>query len=250
MIGRASCGPVMSSTRPSSRARGPCARTSSTRLGVDHGAQLALDLGTVGEHQPFAVREFPAAIAAPLGQGRPARRCAPCTAAGAQVQAIGGRIRATFVVEPLEVDAQVDLRSRDRMNESRCASERSPAGRACGCRCIRYYEEVGLLPEPERVTGQRRYDQTVLRRLAVIDVAQRAGLSLEEIRELVEHGNDPMSDRLRELAERRLPGDRRADRARHAGAGLAGRRDAAAAARASTTARCSTTRPCLPASRD
>jgi MerR family redox-sensitive transcriptional activator SoxR len=70
---------------------------------------------------------------------------------------------------------------------------------------IRYYEEIGLLSEAERVSGQRRYDDTVLRRLAVIDVAQRAGLSLEEIRELVEHGNDPMSDRLRELAQRRLP---------------------------------------------
>jgi len=45
----------------------------------------------------------------------------------------------------------------------------------------------------------------VLRRLSVIDVAQRVGLSLAEIRELVEHGNDPMSDRLRELADRRLP---------------------------------------------
>jgi MerR family transcriptional regulator, redox-sensitive transcriptional activator SoxR len=70
---------------------------------------------------------------------------------------------------------------------------------------IRYYEEMGLLPEPPRVSGQRRYDETVLRRLAVIDVAQRAGLSLEEIRDLLEHGNDPMSARLRELAERRLP---------------------------------------------
>jgi MerR family transcriptional regulator, redox-sensitive transcriptional activator SoxR len=70
---------------------------------------------------------------------------------------------------------------------------------------IRYYEEIGLLPEAERVSGQRRYDETVLRRLAVIDVAQRAGLTLEEIRELVEHGTDPMSERLRELAERRLP---------------------------------------------
>ncbi len=70
---------------------------------------------------------------------------------------------------------------------------------------IRYYEEIGLLPEPERLSGQRRYDETVLRRLAVIDVAQRAGLSLEEIRELVEHGNDPLNDRLRELAARRLP---------------------------------------------
>jgi MerR family transcriptional regulator, redox-sensitive transcriptional activator SoxR len=70
---------------------------------------------------------------------------------------------------------------------------------------IRYYETLGLLPHPQRVGGQRRYDDTVLRRLTVIDVAQRAGLSLEEIRELLEHGNDPMSERLRELAERRLP---------------------------------------------
>ena len=70
---------------------------------------------------------------------------------------------------------------------------------------IRYYEEIGLLPEAPRVSGQRRYDESILRRLAVIDVAQRAGLSLEEIRELVEHGNDPMNDRLRALAERRLP---------------------------------------------
>jgi MerR family transcriptional regulator, redox-sensitive transcriptional activator SoxR len=70
---------------------------------------------------------------------------------------------------------------------------------------IRYYEEIGLLPEPERVSGQRRYDEGVLRRLAVIDVAQRAGLALAEIRELVEHGDDPMSARLREVAERRLP---------------------------------------------
>ena len=70
---------------------------------------------------------------------------------------------------------------------------------------IRYYEEIGLLPEPQRVSGQRRYAESVLRRLAVIDIAQRAGLTLDEIRELVEHGNDPMSARLRELAERRLP---------------------------------------------
>jgi MerR family transcriptional regulator, redox-sensitive transcriptional activator SoxR len=81
------------------------------------------------------------------------------------------------------------------------------AARRAGVRVslIRYYEDIGLLPEPERISGQRRYDETVLRRLAVIDVAQRAGLSLEEIRELVEHGNDPMNDRLRELAARRLP---------------------------------------------
>jgi MerR family redox-sensitive transcriptional activator SoxR len=70
---------------------------------------------------------------------------------------------------------------------------------------LRYYEDIGLLPEAPRVSGQRRYDESVLRRLAVIDVAQRAGLTLEEIRELLEHGNDPMNERLREVAARRLP---------------------------------------------
>jgi MerR family redox-sensitive transcriptional activator SoxR len=70
---------------------------------------------------------------------------------------------------------------------------------------LRYYEEIGLLPQAPRVSGQRRYDETVLRRLSVIGVAQRAGLRLDEIRELLEHGNEPMSERLRELAERRLP---------------------------------------------
>jgi MerR family transcriptional regulator, redox-sensitive transcriptional activator SoxR len=70
---------------------------------------------------------------------------------------------------------------------------------------IRYYERIGLLPAPDRVSGQRRYDASVLRRLAVIDVAQRAGLSLDEIGDLVRAGNEPMSDQLRELAERKLP---------------------------------------------
>lgn len=70
---------------------------------------------------------------------------------------------------------------------------------------IRYYERIGLLPAADRVSGQRRYDASVLRRLAVIDVAQRAGLSLDEIAELVHAGNQPISDQLRELAQRKLP---------------------------------------------
>jgi MerR family transcriptional regulator, redox-sensitive transcriptional activator SoxR len=70
---------------------------------------------------------------------------------------------------------------------------------------LRYYEDVGLIAPAGRVSGQRRYDASVLRRLAVIDVTQRAGLALEEIRELLDHGNDPMSARLRGLADRRLP---------------------------------------------
>jgi len=58
---------------------------------------------------------------------------------------------------------------------------------------IRYYEDIELLPEPGRVSGQRRYNSSVLRRLAVIDTAQRAGLSLDEIRELLRAGNAPIS---------------------------------------------------------
>ena len=70
---------------------------------------------------------------------------------------------------------------------------------------LRYYEDIGLVPAAERVSGQRRYDSTVLRRLAVIDVAQRAGMRLDEIRLLLEHGNEPMSEQLRELASDKLP---------------------------------------------
>jgi DNA-binding transcriptional MerR regulator len=34
---------------------------------------------------------------------------------------------------------------------------------------IRYYEEIGLLPEPLRISGQRRYHADSLRAFAVID---------------------------------------------------------------------------------
>jgi MerR family transcriptional regulator, redox-sensitive transcriptional activator SoxR len=68
---------------------------------------------------------------------------------------------------------------------------------------IRYYEEVGVLPQPERVSGQRRYQEDVLHRLSIIDVAQRAGLTLDEIRELTGPGN--AGERIRDLADRKLP---------------------------------------------
>jgi MerR family transcriptional regulator, redox-sensitive transcriptional activator SoxR len=72
---------------------------------------------------------------------------------------------------------------------------------------IRYYESVGLLPEPERQSGQRRYGDDTLRRLQVIDVAKRAGFSLAEARVLLAtgHGGPPAYAQLRELAERKLP---------------------------------------------
>lgn len=70
---------------------------------------------------------------------------------------------------------------------------------------IRYYESIGLIPEPDRLSGQRVYEPAVLRRLAMIDVSQRAGLSLDEIRELLDAGTEPISGHLRDLAARKLP---------------------------------------------
>ena len=100
---------------------------------------------------------------------------------------------------------QADLKSRGTVSQPQMRIGDVAARAGVATSQIRYYEGIGLLPPAERVSGQRRYGQAVLRRLSVIDVAQRAGLSLDEIRQLVDHGNDPMSDRLRAVAEHRLP---------------------------------------------
>jgi MerR family transcriptional regulator, redox-sensitive transcriptional activator SoxR len=72
---------------------------------------------------------------------------------------------------------------------------------------IRYYEQIGLLPPPPRVNGQRRYRPDTVRTLAVIDTAQRAGLSLDEIRVLLSAAPDDRAaiERLRGVADRKLP---------------------------------------------
>ena len=55
---------------------------------------------------------------------------------------------------------------------------------ATSASAIRYYESVGLLPYAMRVNGRRRYDESTLQRLAVIQRAREAGFTLDEIREL------------------------------------------------------------------
>jgi MerR family redox-sensitive transcriptional activator SoxR len=72
---------------------------------------------------------------------------------------------------------------------------------------IRFYERSGLLPEPERTGGRRRYDGEVLRRLEVIGVAKQAGFSLAEIRVLLDSvdAGEPAHAQLRALAARKLP---------------------------------------------
>src|SRR5215218_4190917 len=72
---------------------------------------------------------------------------------------------------------------------------------------IRFYERTGVLPQPARVSGQRRYHADVLHRLSIIDVAQRAGLALEEIAPLTGPDNRTADagTHIRALADDKLP---------------------------------------------
>ena len=72
---------------------------------------------------------------------------------------------------------------------------------------IRYYESVGVLPQPARMSGQRRYAADTVRRLQVIDIAKRAGFSLEDARVLLatDDSGAPAYEQVRDLAERKLP---------------------------------------------
>lgn len=57
---------------------------------------------------------------------------------------------------------------------------------------IRYYEEIGLLPPPERSAGnQRLYGDAHQQRLAFIRHARELGFSLDAIRELLRMADDP-----------------------------------------------------------
>ena len=51
---------------------------------------------------------------------------------------------------------------------------------------VRYYERLGLLPKPERTAaGYRQYSQDAVERLRFIKSAQRLGLRLQEIAEVL-----------------------------------------------------------------
>jgi MerR family redox-sensitive transcriptional activator SoxR len=71
---------------------------------------------------------------------------------------------------------------------------------------IRYYERIGILPPARRTSGQRRYDATVLYRLAVVQRARQMGFSLDEIRRLFFgfRKNVTASDRWMKLSARKL----------------------------------------------
>jgi len=68
---------------------------------------------------------------------------------------------------------------------------------------IRYYEKADLLPKPLRAGGQRRYDPSILARLAVLQRAKDCGLSLAEARALFNDCGRP-SERWQRVARKKL----------------------------------------------
>jgi MerR family transcriptional regulator, redox-sensitive transcriptional activator SoxR len=96
------------------------------------------------------------------------------------------------------MDLQVDLKSSPDLltvgELARLTRRRTSA--------LRYYEQVGLLQPAARVSGHRRYEPSAVRTVAIIDTAQQAGLTLEEIRPLLD--GEPVEE-LRRVARRKLP---------------------------------------------
>jgi DNA-binding transcriptional MerR regulator len=68
---------------------------------------------------------------------------------------------------------------------------------------LRYYEQIGLVPAPERLGGRRRYDGSILARLEVVRLCKSAGFALEEIQRLFAD-DAPGRPTSRALAEAKL----------------------------------------------
>lgn len=71
---------------------------------------------------------------------------------------------------------------------------------------LRYYEEIGLIPEPERLNGRRRYAEDILPVLALIQLAKDSNFTLDEIKELLHDfpPEMPVSERWQLIAERKI----------------------------------------------
>jgi len=82
---------------------------------------------------------------------------------------------------------------------------------------LRYYEQIGLMPEIRRVSGRRDYGSDDLKRLGLIRLAQNAGYSIREIQTLLHgfSGPTPPSSRWRDAAAgKRQQLNRQIDQAR------------------------------------
>ena len=71
---------------------------------------------------------------------------------------------------------------------------------------IRYYESVGLLPQPKRVNGRRYYDDpSILQRLNLIQLARQANFRISELQVLFSELEEaPVSTRWQALVTEKV----------------------------------------------
>jgi len=104
-------------------------------------------------------------------------------------------------------------RSHDRQSMPSSAPEVNPAGKpltigelarrtGVAASALRYYEELGLLPAPPRISGQRRYPESAVTIVAAIRLQSDAGFTLAEQKALRAPGEGAPD--WRELAQRKL----------------------------------------------
>lgn len=82
-------------------------------------------------------------------------------------------------------------------------------GAGVGVETVRFYQRKGLLFDPRPTAtassgGRRHYGDDEVRRLRFIRTAQRAGFTLEEIRELLELDRSDDRPRARAMAQARI----------------------------------------------
>ncbi|GAA5051107.1 DNA-binding transcriptional MerR regulator [Thermocatellispora tengchongensis] len=68
---------------------------------------------------------------------------------------------------------------------------------------LRYWEELGLLPAPARVSGQRRYPPSAVGLVGVVVLLRDVGFTLREIKAFIA-SRSPTGEGWRELYQRKL----------------------------------------------
>ncbi|MEU8802134.1 MerR family transcriptional regulator [Spirillospora sp. NPDC048819] len=68
---------------------------------------------------------------------------------------------------------------------------------------LRYWEELGLLPAPARVSGQRRYPPSAVEQVGVILCLRDVGFTLRDLKALLDSGSSAAGG-WRVLAQRKL----------------------------------------------
>jgi MerR family redox-sensitive transcriptional activator SoxR len=71
---------------------------------------------------------------------------------------------------------------------------------------LRYYESIGLMPAPRRVSGRRRYDERTVQMLRIVRLAQDAGFTIAEVQVLLNGfaPDTPPAARWQPLASRKI----------------------------------------------